>query len=272
MPFKYSDVKCLLLYYSDSTESADEDDDIYEMLDDETCFDDNVDVPFTLEHVEATTTPIISYGPHCKLSRGDDIYSVKDEYEMVQDTKFVCTLSLLIAVFNSRCQTPGCTDVHTVKYHFVGMALLVNSTCKSGHTNRFCSSKEVNNIYVNNLQTAASIILSGSHYAKVKRLAKFLNLEFLSKSSYYRFQCLYLIPEINDWWCWMRKEIIREFSGQDVVVGGDGQCDSPGFNAKNLCYFMVEVNSNYILDIEVLDKRHVGLISTSEALIVFKRM
>ena len=232
------------------------------MLDDDASFDDNVDVPLTLENVEAITTPIISYGPHCKLSRGDYIYSVKPEYEMVQDTKFVCTLSLLIAVFNSRCQTPGCTAVPTVKYHFVGMALLVSSTCESGHTSRFCSSKEVNNIYVNNLQTAASIILSGSHYAKVKRLAKFLNLEFISKSSYYRFQRLYLIPEINDWWCWMRKEIIGEFSGQDVV-GGDGQCDSPGFNAKNLCYFMVEVDSNYILDIEVLDKRHVGLISTN---------
>ena len=85
-----------------------------------------------------------------------------------------------------------------------------------------------------NLQTAASVVVSGNHYAKVKRLEKFLNLEFLSKSRY-RFQRLYVILEINDWWCWMRKEIIREFSGQDVVVSGDGQCDSPGFNAKNLC-------------------------------------
>ena len=60
-------------------------DGIYEMLDDETSFDDNV--PSTSEHVEATTTQIISYGPRCKLSRGDDIYSIKDDYEMVQDTK-----------------------------------------------------------------------------------------------------------------------------------------------------------------------------------------
>ena len=51
--------------------------------------------------------------------------------------------------------------------------------------------------------------------------------------------------------------------GKDLVVGGDGQCDSPGFNAKNLCYFIMEVESNYILDIEVLDKRHVGLVSTN---------
>ena len=51
--------------------------------------------------------------------------------------------------------------------------------------------------------------------------------------------------------------------GEDVVVGGDGQCDSPGFNAKNLCYFLVEAQTNYIIDIEVLDKRHVGLTSTN---------
>ena len=61
----------------------------------------------------------------------------------------------------------------------------------------------------------------------------------------------------------MRGELIKEFSGKDMVLGGDGQCDSPGFNAKNLCYFMMEAESNYILDIEVLDKRHVGLISTN---------
>ena len=247
---------------SNSTESADEGDGVYEMPDDETCFGDDVDVPSVSEHVEATI-PIISYGPHYKLSRGDEVLAVKKEYEMVQDTKFVCTLSLLLAIFKSRCQMPGCTAAPTVKHHFVGMTLLLTATCTSGHINKFCSSNEINNIYVNNLQTAASVVISESHYAKVKRLAKFLNLEFLSKSSYYRLQRLYVIPEVNDWWCWMRKEILREFSGQDVVVGGDGQCDSPGFNAKNLCYFLVEVNSNYILDIEVLDKRHVGLISTN---------
>ena len=76
---------------SNSTESADEGGGVYEMPDDETCFGDDVDVPSVLEHVEATI-PIISYGPHYKLSRGDEILAVKEEYEMIQDTKFVCTL------------------------------------------------------------------------------------------------------------------------------------------------------------------------------------
>ena len=58
-------------------------------------------------------------------------------------------------------------------------------------------------------------------------------------------------------------ELVKENLGKDVVLGGDGQCYSPGFNAMNFCYFLMEVESNYILDIEVLDKRHVGLISTN---------
>ena len=94
-------------------------------------------------------------------------------------------------------------------------------------------------------------------------MANLLNLGFLSKSSYYRFQRLYFIPEINEWWIWMRSQLLHEFAGRDIVVCGDGQCVSPGFNAKNLCYFIMEVESNYVIDIEVLDKRHVGLISTN---------
>lgn len=44
---------------------------------------------------------------------------------------------------------------------------------------------------------------------------------------------------------------------------GDGQCDSPGHTAKNLCYFLMELVSGYILEIEVRDKRHGSLASSN---------
>ena len=53
------------------------------------------------------------------------------------------------------------------------------------------------------------------------------------------------------------------FQGQNIVVGGDGQCDSPGFCAKNLCYYLMESTSEYIIHVEVLDKLHVALASTN---------
>ena len=62
----------------------------------------------------------------------------------------------------------------------------------------------------------------------------------------------------------MQGELQKEFLGKEVVVGGDGQCDSPGYNAKNLSYFLMEVTSGYILELEVLDKRHVGLSTNLE--------
>ena len=207
--------------------------------------------------------PPVTFGPHPKLSRMDEMYAMENECAMVQERKFVCSLDLLLATLQARCQVPGCAALPNVRCHFVGVTVIVNCQCSSGHNYRFCSSHQVNDVYANNLQAAASIILSGSHYAKVERMAKFLKLEFLSKSTYYRFQRLYLVPEVNGWWSWMRSGLIEEFMGKDLVVGGDDQCDSPGFNAKNLCYFIMEVESNYILDIEVLYKRHVGLVSTN---------
>ena len=48
-----------------------------------------------------------------------------------------------------------------------------------------------------------------------------------------------------------------------MIVCGDGQCDSPGHTAKDLCYFVMELVSGYILEVELRDKRHVGLISSN---------
>ena len=64
--------------------------------------------------------------------------------------------------------------------------------------------------------------------------------------------------------------MLKEFSNQKVVVGGDGQCDSPGFTAKNVCYFLMELTSGYILEIEVRDKWHVGLASTNMEKVALK--
>jgi hypothetical protein len=218
----------------------------------------------TTQIPEVASTSSITYRPHQKLSRGEDINKFPHEFQMVKESKFVCSLALLLQIFQARCQTPGCVNAPTVSYRLVCASLLVDSVCSSGHKHRFCSSHELGEgVYANSLQAAASILLSGNNFAKIERMANFYGLAFLSKSTFYRYQRLYLIPEINEWWTWTREELLKEFVGQDIILSGDGQCDSPGFNAKNLCYFMVEANSNYIIDVEILDKRHVGLASTN---------
>ena len=126
---------------------------------------------------------------------------------------------------------------------------------------RFCLSHKVYLLYVSNLQIAAAVLLSGHNFGKINRLAESMNLALISKSTYFRMQRLYLLPAVNEWWEWMRKELMNEFQRQDAIVSGDGQCDSPGFNAKNLCYIIMEIGTKYILHVQIVDKRHVGLVS-----------
>ena len=38
----------------------------------------------------------------------------------------------------------------------------------------------------------------------------------------------------------MRSELVSEFVGTEVVVGGDWQCDSPGFSAKNIILLLLD--------------------------------
>ena len=69
-------------------------------------------------------------------------------------------------------------------------------------------------MYVNNIQACAAVLLSGSNYGKVHRLAQFLKLAFpSSKSTYFRIQRLYLVPAVDEWWGWMKGELVNEFSG-----------------------------------------------------------
>ena len=57
----------------------------------------------------------------------------------------------------------------------------------------------------------------------------------------------------------MRGDLIEQFCGEKLVLCGVGQCDFPGFSAKNLCYFLIELESECILEVEVVDKRHVDM-------------
>ena len=130
------------------------------------------------------------------------------------------------------CRIRGCSHVPQVKHHFVGTSVVVTAKCQTGHILKFASSRKVNDLYANNLQAVAAILLSGNNLNKINRMAEFLGLSFLSESTFYRMQQLYLSPAVKEWWGWMHEELIKK-----VVVGKDGQSNSPGLTAKNLLFF-----------------------------------
>ena len=169
-----------------------------------------------------------------KLSRLGAVDSLKEELSVVRAAKVICCLELLLNVFKN-CQHRDCTNSAVIKHHFNGPTVVIKWSGSSGHKGTLCSSKDQNDIYSNNLQVEASILLPGNNFAKVEKFARFLGLAFISDSTFYRMQRLYCIPAINEWWGWQREKLLEEFTEKDVIVCWDGQCDSPGHTTKNLC-------------------------------------
>lgn len=158
------------------------------------------DVPDGPEHV----------GPHLKLSRGNEQHSLQKEMKYVKERKFICSIDLFLELFVGCCRTPGCQEVPKVKHQFVGATVVVYTLCSHDYAFRFCSSHEVTGMYANNLQAAAAIVLSGHNIGKIRRMAQFLGLALPSKATFFRFQSLHIFPAVEEWWSWMRSELIKE--------------------------------------------------------------
>ena len=108
----------------------------------------------------------------------------------------------------------------------------------------------------NNLQAAALVLVPGNNLAKVEKYTNFGGLSLISPT-FFRVQ--------RKWWQWMTRELVVESENEELVVSGDGQYFLPGFSAMNLCYFLTEVVTEYIQEVEVINKRHVGMkLSTME--------
>ncbi len=95
------------------------------------------------------------------------------------------------------------------------------------------------------------------------KFARFLGLSFISSSTLFRFQRLYCLPVISEWWKWQKGILQNKLRGKKIVVSGDGQCHSPGYSAKDLCYFLMEMETDYIIDLHIADKRQTDLKSVN---------
>ncbi len=77
----------------------------------------------------------------------------------------------------------------------------------------------------------------------------------MGKTTYFKYQSKLLIPVVFDWWDSMIDDITERISRRPVNLAGDGQCDSLGFSAKYLCYYVQDIATDEIVDVEIVDKR-----------------
>ncbi|CAB4025600.1 Hypothetical predicted protein [Paramuricea clavata] len=195
-----------------------------------------------------------------------------------QQSRSVVEVDILLELFKNNCQMHLCTGQSRVEnWKADGGVLIITWRCCHGgvwSSSKVLCVKKEQNVYTTTIMIAAAIIIitGGGNYEKFALFCKFHGLSFISRSTFMRIQKKYVIPEIKRFWKDMKASIWKIFFGESIILCVDGRNDSPGFSAKYCVYVLMEQFVNVIVDIEVVDKRETGGVSTNMEVYGLKKL
>jgi len=113
--------------------------------------------------------------------------------------RVLCSLQKILELIGTCCHTVGCDCPCRITYKFSGCCVVVEGICKSGHRFNWFSSEVIRNannqkIYLDNLNVASAILLSGNQFGKLSLFCKFLSISFVKRSMFHTYQKLFVCP------------------------------------------------------------------------------
>ena len=152
-------------------------------------------------------------------------------------------------------QCPTCSYSCELTWHINGTFASVKRQCEHcSYTGRWASQPIVYDIPAGNLHLSAAVYFSGMSFAKLNRLCKALCLHVVSESTFFNHVRNFLQPTILSLWNSEQEQLLQqlaECSGQ-LVLGGDMRADSPGHCAKYGAYTLMDLRSNRVLHVSIL--------------------
>ena len=101
---------------------------------------------------------------------------------------------------------------------------------------------------------SASILYSGATPGKVLRMMDHMRVACISDRTFYYHQNRYLEPSIVSVCGDKQSRLLTQCKAQgtSLSIGGDGRADSPGHSAKYGSYGVIDLNTNKVLHIELV--------------------
>lgn len=157
-------------------------------------------------------------------------------------------LSLFTFCFSCRSPTKIMTET-------IGTFLRIKLKCPScSFTYTWESQPLVGDMPAGNLAFCNSIICSGSMPSKSIHLLELMNCQTISQVTYFKYQKKFLHPAIDSTWKRHQNDLISLLQNRKkpLILGGDARCDSPGYCAKFGSYTWLELKSNQIVEVELV--------------------
>ena len=101
---------------------------------------------------------------------------------------------------------------------------------------------------------SSAILFGGGSPAKVLRILRHMNVPTIGYSTFMAHQSKYLHPAVEDTYRHQQSTLLNDIKaeGRELILGGDGRCDSPGHSAKYGSYTVMDVEKNKILDSQLV--------------------
>lgn len=188
-----------------------------------------------------------------------------EETSLVEENKYLvfdsCLVELCQRVRCPECDSPADDVVKTVN----GSAVKFKVYCIRGHVSLTWDSQPISGkMPVGNLLLAGSLLYSGATFTRIKHMASLINFQFISQTTYNDIQKTFLMPAVNKAWEEEKKAVRQELGSRKVELCGDGRCDSPGFSAKYCSYTLMDLKTNKILTLQLIQVTETGSSSKME--------
>ena len=93
-------------------------------------------------------------------------------------------------------------------------------------------------LYLGKVGLSACVLFSSNTYRKLEKKLSVLKIPWVSKSRYYD-MLDHMLSVTNEVWKKEHSQIVSASKQRELILSGDGRCDSPGHNAKYLTYSLV---------------------------------
>ena len=137
----------------------------------------------------------------------------------------------------------------------MGTFIAVQQLCSQcGHKRVWTSQPRIKNTPAGNILLSASILYSGATPGKVLRLLSHMRVACISPRTFYSHQSRYLEPSILSVWSEEQSVLLAQSKARStsLSIGGDGRADSPGHSAKYGSYGIIDLHTNKVLHIELV--------------------
>ena len=113
----------------------------------------------------------------------------------------------------------NCDGNYKLNFETSGCCLLIQGSCENGHSFNWTSSDVVHSsfgkkVFSDNLRVSSAIVLSGNSFNKIELLFQFMNLRFISSTSFFAYQQLFICPSIGE--LYKREQVHTEHASRAI--------------------------------------------------------